>query len=56
MKTNMWRAAMDDFENNIAPKMNIELCPMCGTKLSKTAAAKIQRVENTLDAEFGIAS
>ena len=48
--------AHPDFENNIAPKMNIELCPMCGTKLSKTAAAKIQRVENTLDAEFGIAS
>lgn len=54
--TPMWRAAMDDFENNIAPKMNIDLCPMCGAKLSKTAAAKFQKVENTLDAEFGIAS
>ena len=28
---------MDDFENNIAPKMNIDLCPMCGAKLSKSA-------------------
>ena len=47
---------MDDFENNIAPKMNIDLCPKCGAKLSKTASAKFQKVENTLDAEFGIAS
>ena len=52
--TRMWRDAMEEFETNIAPKHDIALCPMCGAKLSKSAAAKFEKVELALDEEFGI--
>lgn len=58
--TPMWRDAMEEFENNIAPKMNIcddELCPTCGSKINKSLSKKFERnlkVESILDKELSI--
>jgi hypothetical protein len=60
--TPMWRNAMVEFEDSIAPKMpmfDVELCPTCGgTGLAggcSSSSKKFKKVESRLNKELSIA-
>jgi len=55
MDTPMWRAVMQEFEENIAPNYcDIDLCPYCGANLSASAMETEDKIKLRLNEEFGI--
>lgn len=55
MDTPMWRAAMNEFEEHIAPNYSeIELCPYCGAELSQSAINTDEKIAMKLDKELGL--